>query len=55
MNGSVTALNGTLVGSSATYSCDLGYSLVGVNTTVCGANGEWSGSVECVGMLVPLC
>ena len=55
-NGNVTLnQNGTLIGSSATYTCDLNYSLIGVGTIVCQSNREWSGSAKCVGVLRPLC
>ena len=40
--GSVS-LTGTTFGSVATYTCQLGYSVVGSLTRLCGANGEWSG------------
>ncbi len=38
----------TTVTSTATYSCNKGYLLVGVATRTCRSNGEWSGSA-------PLC
>ncbi len=43
------------VGSTATYSCNTGFNLVGDKTRVCRAGGVWSGktpdcqgSVECI-------
>ena len=41
-------LSGTIFGSTATYSCNSGFVLLGDKTRRCQANGEWSG-------LVPLC
>ena len=41
-NGQVT-LTGTVFGSTATYSCNTGFILVGERTRVCRASGEWSG------------
>ena len=34
----------TTFGSSANYSCNSGYGLVGVNTRLCEENGQWSDS-----------
>jgi len=36
-------LTGTTFGSSATYSCQRGYILVGGSTRTCQDNGQWSG------------
>ena len=36
-------LNGTIFMSTATYSCMVGYVLVGEQTRTCQANGQWSG------------
>ncbi len=36
-------LSGTTVGSTATYSCNKGYILVGDYTRSCQFDGEWSG------------
>ena len=40
-NGRVTA-DGTTFLSTATYTCDHGYRLIGDNTRTCGAGGQWS-------------
>ena len=41
-NGRVS-LSGTGFGSTATYSCVKGFTLVGGRTRTCQANGAWSG------------
>jgi hypothetical protein len=38
-------LNGTVFGSQVMYSCDVGYSLIGVNTRTCLASQDWSDTV----------
>jgi len=43
-NGQVSHTAGTAFGQTATYSCDLGYNLVGDSTRTCQANGMWSGN-----------
>ena len=43
-NGQMT-VSTTTYGSSATYSCNIGYRLNGPATTTCGADGYWSGSL----------
>ena len=43
-NGQITQPT-TTYGSSATYSCNIGYRLNGPATTTCGADGYWSGNV----------
>ena len=43
-NGQVSNLNGTTFGQTATYSCNAGYTLVGCNSRICQATGEWSWS-----------
>ena len=43
-NGVVSHTAGTTFGQTATYSCDTGYNLVGDNTRMCQASGNWSGS-----------
>ena len=42
-NGAVSVTNTTFA-STATYSCNDGYSLVGVTTRTCQASASWSGS-----------
>ncbi|XP_063695198.1 sushi, von Willebrand factor type A, EGF and pentraxin domain-containing protein 1-like isoform X2 [Bolinopsis microptera] len=43
--------NGSLIGEDSgfdalvTYQCDLGYKLIGTETSMCQSNGSWSGSV----------
>ena len=41
--GSVS-INGTIVGSTATYTCNDGFTLQGGSTRTCQTNGQWSGS-----------
>ena len=53
-NGQVTA-TGTTFGGTATYSCNIGYNLVGDSIRMCQASGQWSGSAPtCQGMLLTL-
>ena len=47
-NGKVI-LTGSLLGSSANYSCDPGYGIVGEAKVVCQSDGTWSGSPLCQG------
>ena len=42
-NGRMT-VTGNLPGDTATYTCDPGYNLVGIQNLTCGDNGLWSGS-----------
>ena len=42
-NGQVS-LNGTTLGSIATYTCDPGHSLIGDMERICQENGTWSGN-----------
>ena len=49
-NGGVS-VNSTTFNSTATYTCDSGYSLVGDTTRICLASGLWSGIVpNCTGI-----
>ena len=43
-NGRVSHTPGTTFGETATYSCNLGYNLVGDRTRTCQATGVWSES-----------
>ena len=50
-NGQVS-YNAGMFGQIATYSCDLGYNLVGDSNRTCQATGVWSGSTPtCHGVL----
>ena len=40
-NGTVM-VHGTSLGDTATYSCNMGYELEGVDTVTCGDDGVWS-------------
>ena len=52
-NGQVNLTSGTTFGHPATYTCDMGYNLVGDSIRTCQATGRWSGSAPtCVGMLL---
>ena len=43
-------INDTTFNSTASYSCDTGYELVGNTTRICQANGNWSGDQpSCLG------
>ena len=44
-NGRVDTSAGTSFGDVARYSCDEGYTLIGLNETTCQADGLWNGSV----------
>ena len=37
----------TTVGGVATYSCDIGFVMVGDPTRICQANGLWDGEMPC--------
>lgn len=44
-NGAISYTSGTFLGSTATYSCDLGYDLSGGDAVrICESDGEWSGN-----------
>ena len=52
-NGQVNHTAGTTFKQIATYSCNIGYNLVGDSTRTCQATGNWSGSSPtCEGMLL---
>ncbi len=40
--GEVLLLQGSTLGATAIYSCDLGFLLLGTTLRQCEANGEWS-------------
>jgi len=44
-NGRVDTNAGTSFGDVARYSCDEDYTLIGLNETICQADGQWNGSV----------
>ena len=57
-NGQVSYTAGTTFGQTATYSCNVGYTLVGSRTRTCQSTGEWSVSAPtCQGKLLlhPTC
>ena len=55
-NGRVSHSAGTTFGQTATYSCNTGYTRVGVSTRTCQSNAVWTGSAPtCQGMLLLLC
>ena len=43
-NGLVDTFVGTIFGSTATYTCDTGYTLSGSQSRNCGADGNWTSS-----------
>ena len=54
-NGQVDLTSGTTFGLNATYSCNMGYNLVGVSTRTCHATGVWLNSTPtCQGMCMLL-
>ncbi len=54
-NGQVNISSGTIFGSTATYSCNNGYTLSGSVSRTCGASGFWSGSEPtCEGIARPI-
>ena len=42
VNGQVDTSSETTFGSTASYSCNNGFTLNGDNTRICGSNGVWS-------------
>ena len=52
-NGQVNHTAGTTLRQTATYSCIIGYNLVGDSIRTCQAIGNWSGSAStCLGILL---
>ena len=52
-NGQVSLSAGTTLGSTATYSCDLGHDLIGASVRECGTDGQWTNSVPiCMSELI---
>ena len=52
-NGNVTHTSGTTFAQTATYSCNIGYNLVGDSNRTCQATGNWSESAPtCQGLLL---
>ena len=41
-NGQVDTSSGTTFGSTATYTCDTGYTLFGSQSRTCGTDGNWT-------------
>ena len=52
LNGEVT-FNGTTVGSTATYSCNTGFEIVGKSSRSCQTSGTWSGTTPTCGRKQP--
>ena len=46
-NGAVDITTGTTYGEQATYSCNVGYNLVGNAQTLCMADGNWETTPTC--------
>ena len=44
-NGTIQQLTGTRYGHTVSYTCNIGYSLVGAATRVCQDDGQWSEDV----------
>ena len=54
-NGQVDTSSGTTFGSTATYTCAIGYTLSGSQSRTCGADGNWTSSEpSCNGKLFSL-
>ncbi len=51
-NGTVDTSSGTTFMNTATYTCTAGYSLVGVSSRTCAADGDWTTAAPtCLGEL----
>ena len=50
-NGAVM-YNGRRTGDTAEYSCNVGYELVGDQTSVCMSNSQWSGQTPSVSLVL---
>ena len=46
-NGAVDTTSGSTYGEQATYSCNVGYNLVGNAQTLCKADGNWETAPTC--------
>ena len=54
-NGQVSLSSGTTLGSTATYSCDIGHDLIGATLRECGTDGQWTNSTPlCMSELITL-
>ena len=52
-NGQVDTSSGTTFGSTATYTCDTGYTLSGSQSRTCIASGKWTlPQSQCIGKLL---
>ena len=47
-NGAVDTTSGTIYGEQASYSCNVGYKLVGNAQTLCKSDGNWETAPTCL-------